>query len=134
VSYDLLVYLGHESLPSAAAWQDAINSAAFSVALDKDFDPLVDAGFVPCQVNGRPGGFEYFLLELDAAEREEAGLAAGIDCCVHFAVHGDDDELRAALAASSTLAVIAGAFVEDPQEGERLAAGAALAWARARYP
>ena len=133
MSYDLLVYLGRESLPSAAAWRDAIRSAAFAVELDSDFDPAADSGFVPCLVDGRPGGFEYFLLDVDESERDGAGLAAGVDSCALFTVHGDED-MRAARAASSTLAVITGGFVEDPQKGQRWPAEEALAWARADDP
>jgi len=102
--------------------------------MDADFDPMVDSGFVPCLVGGRPSGFEYLLIEVDERERRESRLAPGHDAFIQFSVGEDRDELRAALAAAATLAAIAPGVLVDPQRDEQCAGGKALDWARANYP
>ncbi|WP_349656778.1 hypothetical protein [Xanthomonas sp. 10-10] len=84
MSYDLVVYLQRERMPSPGARHSSIVEAGFPVALDADFDVDAFSGFLPCPVNGEISGFEYYASALSPADILELELAPGTDFSIQF--------------------------------------------------
>lgn len=74
MSYDLVVYLNRNAMPSHGAWRAAIVEAGF-VALDSDFDVDKFSGFLPCSVRGEISGFDYYASNVAPGDVEEMELA-----------------------------------------------------------
>jgi len=128
MSFDLIVYLQRDRMPTPAAWQDAIAAAGFPVLIDQDFDPDTFAGFLPCKYKGNISGFEYHsgrLSEEDAKELE----VGDADFSVTFVVHEGHNEMQTALSAASALCVSSNGILVNPQSGEYRRATEVLAWA-----
>ena len=132
MSYDLVVYLQRDKMPSPEAWHSSIIAAGFPVALDTDFDVDSFSGFLPCPVNGEISGFEYYASAVSPKDVQELELAPGTDFSIQFCIGSRPLELTSALAASSVLATVSGGSLEDPQAGESIPAGSAVSWAKAQ--
>ena len=132
MSYDLVVYLRRDAMPSPKAWHSAIVEAGFPAALDTDFDIDSFSGFLPCPVNGEISGFEYFASTVSSEDVEDLELAPGTDFSVQFCIGSRPLELVSALAASSVLAAMSGGSLDDPQAGESVPANSAVSWAKAQ--
>ena len=122
MSIDLNVYLRRASMPSPAAWKQAIREAGFPVDLDDDFDPDSFSGFLPCKLRDMVSGFEYFSGQLSEADCL-AVARVGSDFSVTFVTHSDLREFACSAAASSVLALASGGMLIDPQSGESFALG-----------
>ncbi|MFT3777901.1 MAG: hypothetical protein QM772_06425 [Ottowia sp.] len=132
MSYDLVVYLKRDKMPSPAAWQSAIVEEGFPVALDADFDIDSFSGFLPCPVNGEISGFEYYASTISPEDAQDLELASGTDFSIQFCIGSRPLELVSALAASSVLAAVSGGSLDDPQAGESIPAHNAVSWAKAQ--
>jgi hypothetical protein len=132
MSYDLVVYLKRENMPSTTAWHSSILEAGFPAKLDSDFDVDSFAGFLPCPVNGEISGFEYYSSTLSPEEAEELEAPSGSDFSIQFCIGSRPLELVSALAASSVLAAISGGVLNDPQAGENIPSENAVAWAKSQ--
>ncbi|KRG63764.1 hypothetical protein ABB26_11205 [Stenotrophomonas humi] len=130
MSYDLIVYLKRNVMPSPEAWRAAIVEAGFPVALDSEFDMDTFSGFLPCPVRGEISGFEYYASNVSSEDVEEMQLAPGTDFSVQFCIGSRPLELVSAIAASSVLAAMTGGSLDDPQTGESVLADSAIGWAR----
>ncbi len=126
------VILERSHMPTPDAWQAALAAAGFPVRLDLDFVPLEFDGFLPASYDGRTGGFEYVLSDLDLSEYEpEVAVRFGDrDAIVSLVTHSDFTELLTAVLAAAALAHLVGGILHDTESDELHDADAALAWAR----
>ena len=46
-------------MPSPEHWQAAIAEREFPLKIDTEFDVAALSGWLPCEYQGKPGGFEY---------------------------------------------------------------------------
>ena len=130
MSYDLIVYLKRDGFPSWQIWRSAICVAGFGVDLATEFDPLTFSGFLPCSIDGRSCGFEYYVSYLSPDDAYDLVGDGDVDVSVQFRVGSRSDELRTALAASSNLAALSKGVLYDPQLGDSIAGARAVNWAR----
>jgi hypothetical protein len=130
MSYDIFVYLIRHDMPNPTDWRDAIVSAGFPVALYTDFDVDSFTGFLPCPVNGKISGFEYYVSNIDPQHAARLQLARGTDFAVQFSIGARPLEVVSALAASSVLAALSSGTLNDPQTGETVLGNAAVDWAK----
>ena len=70
MSVSLEVLLMRETLPTRDAWQQAILAEGIDLRLD-DFDTSSHTGSLPCKLNGRDCGFEYYFGQAEPFATEE---------------------------------------------------------------
>jgi len=68
------VMLRKPDLPDREAWQAALHSHGFDLALPEDFDPLVFSGVVRCRIEGAAASFEYAFQPLERRGYNEVEL------------------------------------------------------------
>jgi len=133
----MIVHLSRARMPSPPAWQNAIRAAGFSVEIDTDFDVDEFSGFLPCTVEGREAGFEYYAspwAPLDATfDEEPEEVPPGTDFFVTLATSSSPREFAASIAASSVLCRMSGGQLTDPQAGKSWSGDAALDWAKTEF-
>ena len=61
VAIELHVFISGAGVPTACAWQEAINRAGFPAKLDTSVEVQTHAGFWPASYKERPTGFEFYL-------------------------------------------------------------------------
>ena len=132
MSYDLIVYLARSAMPTPTNWRDAIRDAGFIVELDTDFDVDSFSGFLPCPVEGKLSGFEYYASATAANLARELDLNSNVNFSIQFCIGSSPLELTSALAASSTLAKLSDGVLHDPQQGESVLSNEAVSWAKSQ--
>jgi hypothetical protein len=122
MSVDLFVQLPAERMPTPQQWQDAITSHGFTLKLDTDFQVESFSGYLPCDLEGKPAGFEYFY---------ELATTNGLPHIkIQLATHSDITEFFGSAIAAAVLTEISGGTLEDPQEGSFFKGAEAIAWVR----
>ena len=129
MSVELIVYFRRSAMPSPSVWRQAILASGLPVELDDDFDPDTFSGFLPCNLDGKASGFEYFAGPLSPQEAVDAGAPAGSDFSVTLVTHSDLKEFSCAAIAAGALALSSGGLLIDPQSGESFQAADAMTWA-----
>ncbi len=62
------VFIARSKAPTAKAWARAIRARGFPFAMYDDFDLETHSGFLPCHLDQRRDGFEYFWSAIDDGE------------------------------------------------------------------
>src|SRR5262245_53465289 len=113
ISYS--VFLAHERLPTAAAWQDAAKESGLALELASDVDPATHNGLVPCPDDR--AGFGLYREPYTPAHAEigPAGAAAigGRDTSLTLRFSGRAADRDAAVAAAATFASITDGILLD---------------------
>jgi hypothetical protein len=109
-------------MPSPKQWQAAIEKHGFPLKMDTDFEVTKHSGYLPCEIGGKPAGFEYSLYVKDSPE--------GRHIRVELVTHADLREFLGSAIAAAVLAEQSGGTLEDPQEGKTYKGAAAIAYAR----
>jgi hypothetical protein len=60
VSLLMHAFMNKSLVPSAQLWQKAIDSLGYKFQIDPNLKPNEDTGFRPCNLNGKPSGFEIY--------------------------------------------------------------------------
>ena len=136
MSIDIYIALARDRLPTAEAWSTRIATEGFDVEMDRGFDPRLFSGYLPCPDENQ--GFEYSIEEISSElpalnlSPGQAHLLSGRDTLVGLSV-GNESDLRAAQAASASLALIADGVVIDGESGVVMTASEARVWALAGH-
>jgi hypothetical protein len=107
MSMELYVFLNKADMPTPGQWQQAISKSGFDLRLDCDFDQFTFTGFLPCKLQDRTTGFEYYFSPKEDVATPGTYLApitGPFDSVVSFVWGGDFNELTAVLMASAALA------------------------------
>jgi hypothetical protein len=106
MSTEINVRLKRHSLPTPFIWQNAIRDAGFQMEIDSDFDPYHHGGFLPCSVEGKESGFEYYTdVHKDPKSLNFPNIRE-LEMAVSFVTHSDFLELACAVMASGVLCLI----------------------------
>jgi hypothetical protein len=127
MSISRTVYAQRENLPSPQAWTAAIRAAGFPMEMDADFEVERFSGFLPCNYNGRAGGFEYFFSTLEDLDPPDVGDR---DVGITFVTHSSMRGLVTAVIAAAVLCEATNGVLHDEEADELIAARDALANAR----
>jgi hypothetical protein len=120
MSVDLCVFLHDHRLPSCDEWQAAIDAEGRDLKLD-DFSPREQTGFVPCMLNVKDCGFEYFFAPVESGEANEVLEKIGDrDRVVTLSFHSSELDMRAATIAAAALTTLSDGVYFD---GENFAVG-----------
>lgn len=122
MSFDLIVHLPTEKIPSPQHWQAAITAHQFPLKMDTNFEIASFSGYLPCEFEGQSAGFEFFYEVADIGESEDGQVT--------LATHSDLREMLSSAIAAAVLAEMSGGVLEDPQEGKLYEGAAAVRWAR----
>ena len=104
---ELYVFLNKDDMLSPANWQQAISKSGFDLRLNCDFDQFTFTGFLPCKLQERTTGFEYYFSpkeDVAAPGTYLAPVTEPFDSVVSFVWGGNFNELTAVLMASAALA------------------------------
>ncbi|MEO8679781.1 MAG: hypothetical protein ABI665_12085 [Vicinamibacterales bacterium] len=125
------VFFQSERLPTAPAWQLAIEQAGFPLQLDSNLDLATLMGIIPAQFAGEPTGFEYFLeTDADIPDGFPPGAEGrALHTCVSLVSRSTVEGL-AAVAAAAALALVTSGVLYDDAEGRAYEPQDGLAWAR----
>jgi len=124
------VVLARDRLPTAAAWQRAIDELVLPLRLDLDVDTASHEGMWPVTLKGEGTGFEYFIdHDPDPPEGPPDSNTVPDAICV-ILVSRSALEGRAAVAAAAALAAVSGGQVHDDAKPRVYDRHAALRWAR----
>ena len=112
MSTDLNVFIEDSRMISPDIWQGQLDSAAFPLELDSDFNPRDFFGFLPCSMAGELVGFEYSFDPLEDTmfdpeeDQQRTDIIGSRSICVGFRIPAGDPEqnIIAAVMAASTLA------------------------------
>jgi len=119
ISQDIHVFLNKSDLPSAPAWQEAMQLADLPTEFDAAFDPLRSCGFVACKFNNSGTGFEYLLSsQEDVASAYPAlkHLVRTYDSTVTFTWGHDRNECAVAMISAAILTTLCSGMMYDPQD------------------
>ena len=117
MSLDLYAFVS--SLPNRADWQSAIDQVSIDLKLDPDLDLAADSGFSPCEIRGRPSGFEISVEEAAEALKAYPSLESAVGSRPHairFTWAGDLAECACVLGASLALVRASGAIAYYPAD------------------
>ena len=133
MSQELYVFLNKSEMLTPHDWQQHITRNGFETSIDTDFDPFSFTGFLPCHMDGRTTGFEYYFSPKADVAPPETYLAKpteAFDSVVSFIWRGDLRELMAVLAAATSLANACPSLLHDPYDDSSVNGTDALAYAR----
>lgn len=131
MSYSIWVFINKENLPKATAIADVLAGQKIPLSFSTDWDLSAENGFRSMLWQEEVSGCEVELAPLEEDEREtvrEAGQG-DFDSLVVVTARGGWTGLKVAVSFVAAL-VVAGKGCISEEEGEYIAAGAALAWAR----
>lgn len=100
------VILEKSRVPDHASLQKSIDALGFDMKVDKSFRPFESDGFLPCQIDGKPAGFEILWEEAGDLLATWPGLKDAIgerDTVITLTTHSDMRELASALILSAAL-------------------------------
>lgn len=132
MSRDFSVYLHAAKMPAPPAWRAEIKQQGFACDLDDDFAPLTFSGFLPCPVEEKISGFEYYARELDDDDFAELDGVQPFNYSITFCAGSRPAETMAALAAASCLTKLSGGVLYDFYSGEMILAEHAVEWAKSQ--
>lgn len=122
------VVLARDRLPTADAWQRAIDELGLPLWLDPDVDPASHEGMWPVALKGEGTGFEYFT---EPHPDSPDGLPHTVPDAMRVTlVSRSALEGRAAVAAAAALAALSDGQVHDDAGPRAYDRHAALQWAR----
>ena len=111
MSTDINVFIEDSRMISPDKWQGQLDSAAFPLELDYDFNPRKFFGFLPCRMAGELVGFEYSFDPLEDTmfdpeeDQQLSDIIGSRGICVGFRIPAGDPEqhIIAAVMAAATL-------------------------------
>lgn len=124
------VVLERDRLPTAEAWQRAIDELGLPLRLDLDVDPASHEGMWPVILNGEGTGFEYWVDRDPGPPDRPPHSTTAPDAMRVILVSRSAAEGRAAVAAAAALAALSGGQVHDDAGPRVYDRHAALRWAR----
>jgi hypothetical protein len=131
MSYDLSVHLTTKRMPTPQEWQASIARHGFPLRIYTDFDVTALSGWLPCEYQGKKGGFEYSYAVLDNQELSELEVPQRLPCMISFSVSARArEEFLSAVISAAVLAEITEGLVVDPQEGRSHESTLAIRWAK----
>jgi hypothetical protein len=104
MSLDLHTFL--DVLPGRESWQAAIDKIGIDLKLDPDLDLSHHEGFSPCQLRGKPSGFEVSVTATSEVLRDYPSLLPAVGSRPHvvsFRWGGDMAECACVLGANLAL-------------------------------
>jgi hypothetical protein len=117
MSLDLYAFVS--SLPNRADWQSAVDQVGIDLKLDPELDLAQDSGFSPCELRGKPSGFEISIeaasetLETYPSLESAVGSRSHVIC---FRWAGDLAECACVMGASLALVRAFGAIAYYPAD------------------
>ncbi|WP_395741422.1 hypothetical protein [Prosthecobacter sp.] len=133
MSFDLSVHLPKERLPTPAKWQAAISAKGFPLKLAADFDLTTLHGWLPCEYQGKPGGFECHHSIRSQEELQEMEIPESFPCEILFSTRARvKEEFLSEMIAAAVLAEMTGGVLVEPQSDGRFEGKKAVEWARAQ--
>lgn len=130
MSFDLTVHFPKERMPSPLQWQAAIAERDFPLKINTDLDIVTLKGVLPCEYQGKPGGFECYYSVLSSDDLRYLEIPESSPCKIMFSAHSPREEFLSAVIAAAVLAEMTGGLLMDPQEGKTHEGAEAIAWAR----
>lgn len=131
MSFDLSVHLATARMPKPQEWQTAIARHGFPLKIETAFDACTLSGWLPCEYQGKVGGFEYACAVLDNEELNELDVPHSFPCMISFSASARvREECMSEVIAAAVLAELAGGLLVDPQEGRRHESADAIRWAK----
>lgn len=116
ISNEKYAFLKSSDVPTRDQLQQAIDRTGFNLALDPEYQPRTNHGFVLCSLQGIDSGVEMYFDDSDEFISSCRDLAQDRDCCISFRWGGDLLECACAMVVSVALAEAYGAIVS--YEGE----------------
>ncbi|MBG3012900.1 hypothetical protein [Proteus faecis] len=116
MSQDFNIYLSSKSLPSPFEWQAEIAKVNKSLIMDTDFDLLTYSGFLPCQLDNKITGFEYYSWFIDDEHKKEINIP-NVDFCILFSVGSHPFELITAVTLAYSLVKLTDGILSNAQKG-----------------
>ena len=109
MSCDLNVFIEKSKLPTKDMWLKEINDCGFNLEFNCDFDPDTLQGFLPCKLEGKDVGFEYYndILEDTMFSQEDTPEIEGKDICIGFSSSFEKGNVSSAMILASTLVKLA---------------------------
>lgn len=124
------VVLARDRLPSAEAWQRAIDELGLPLRLDPDVDTASFIGLWPVTLQGAGTGFEY-VVDRDPGAPEGPPDSSAIPDDVRVTlISRSAVESRAAITAAAALAAVSHGLVHDDADQRVFDRHDALRWAR----
>ena len=130
MSGTVIVLTTRAKLPTLQAWQTAIDSHGFKVALDPSGDFTDHDGFWPAKYQGRAAGFELSNASPDEALEDYPEVEGKFDIAFSFVTDSNMDEACSSWLAASALAHLTGGVLLDDSSGDAIPGADALEWAR----
>jgi hypothetical protein len=133
MSIELHIFIQDSRVPTAVAWQEAIQQAGFPTALDPALDVRRHRGFSRASYKGKSTGFEFALSPASdtlEAYPDIAGQVGDRNLCATFRWGGDFPEMCAAISAAAALAKLCDGVCYDPEQDILSDADEALSAAR----
>ena len=106
MAIELHIFVSAAGVPTACAWQEAINQAGFPALLDTAVDVQIHTGFWPASYKGKPTGFEFYLTPTTDFLKTYPHIAGQVGdraTCATFRWSGNLLEMCAALSAAAAL-------------------------------
>jgi hypothetical protein len=118
VSVDVFVFMKHESLPSTAAWQGALDRLGIDVQLEASIEAVSHWGYWPARVGGQPSGFEILVGPIsDVFGRAAPPGVDERDTVVDFVTHSDMRELQCSMFVAAVLGIETDGLIFDDTDG-----------------
>jgi len=111
MSNEQFAFLNSSRVPTRQEWQEAIDRSGFDLRLDPMYEPRMNAGFVPCRLNGVESGVEMYFEDSAEFMADFASIAADRDCFISFRWGGSMRHCACAMIAGFALAAEFGAIV-----------------------
>ena len=132
MSRDFNVYFCRKDYPTIEVLRGELKRAGGRVAIDDDTNFLVDEGFMPVVLDGKPTGFEVYSREIDEAYRarhrerlrqsnaspdDYLRILEACDFDLNFNCKADEREVTAARLVMTAIATVTRGWFSDPQTG-----------------
>jgi len=133
MSLELHVLFSRPLLPTVQLWQESIRANGFQMELHSALDPAGHSGFVPCVLQGKNTGFEYYLEDANDIKEAYPELSQDTgryDCVASCRWGADFDECAVAIMAATALTTVVHGLMYDPQGNARFESADALSYAR----
>lgn len=133
MSMELYLFLNKSAMPEPVSWQQSITDAGFPLRIDTDFAPQSFVGFLPCVLEDRQTGFEYYLHPREDIADDLTYLTPQIrsfDSVIVFVWGGDLREMFAVMMAAGALGNLVPSVLYFPEDDSIVPGEDALPYAR----
>lgn len=136
MSYDIGVFIQKKNLPTASQWKTEIKQQGFPCELDNEVNLSTLSGFLPCRINGKIAGFEYYASHAEPEEVSDLAQTTDkplppVDYAITVSSSAKELDFFCALAAASCLTKMTDGYLVDYYSGDIILSEQAIRWAHA---